>query len=236
MSEGVQMPLPLRWPARSTLEGFLPAGNATTLGLACALVDAASPRQLFVHGPEASGKTHLLLGACQRAEAAGLSVAYLSLRPAGGCRSDLWLALGDPDLICLDDLDAAVENPGACEALFATFNRAHDRGRRLLLASRRALPTLRVVLPDLRSRLAACTQVALRPLDETGQRELLRRQAAERGLVLDDASLEFLFRRAPRRLPALLELLERIDRRALARQRRISPALLREVLGETAKG
>ena len=90
-----------------------------------------------------------------------------------------------------------------------------------------ALP---LVLPDLRSRLEQCTRVALEPLDEAGRREVLRQRAARRGLELDDAVLDYLFRRVGRDLGALTALLDRLDRASLAAQRRITVPFLRAQL------
>jgi DnaA family protein len=87
-----------------------------------------------------------------------------------------------------------------------------------------------VGLPDLRSRLGQCTQVPVPALDEPARRAVLRRRAERRGLLLDDAVLDFLFRRFGRDLGTLTALLDRIDRASLAAQRRITVPFLRGLL------
>ena len=86
------------------------------------------------------------------------------------------------------------------------------------------------VLPDLVSRLEQCTRLAVEPLDEAGRRNVLRQRAARRGLELDDAVLDYLFRRVGRDLGTLTALLDRLDRASLAAQRRITIPFLRGVL------
>ena len=86
-------------------------------------------------------------------------------------------------------------------------------------------------LPDLASRLASCTRFALKPLGDAERRDVLKARAAQRGFELDDAVLEFLFRRYPRDLGALLELLERLDHESLAQQRRVTVPFLRRIMG-----
>ncbi|MDQ6646044.1 MAG: DnaA regulatory inactivator Hda, partial [Pseudomonadota bacterium] len=87
-----------------------------------------------------------------------------------------------------------------------------------------------IELPDLRSRLGACTQFALKPLDDEERRAVLKEQAAARGIDLDDSVLDWLFARYARDLGALLNLLDRLDEASLAAQRRITIPFLRNVL------
>jgi DnaA family protein len=82
-------------------------------------------------------------------------------------------------------------------------------------------------LPDLRSRLGLCTRLTLAPLDEDARRQVLAARASRRGLVLDDAALDWLFARLGRDLGTLTAALDRLDRASLAAQRRITVAFLR---------
>jgi DnaA family protein len=91
---------------------------------------------------------------------------------------------------------------------------------------------LGIGLPDLRSRLGACTQFAIKPLDDAERRAVLREQAAARGIGLDEAVLDWLFARYARDLAALLDLLDRLDQASLAAKRRITVPFLREFLRE----
>lgn len=92
------------------------------------------------------------------------------------------------------------------------------------------------MLPDLRSRLGACQQALLKPLDDAERRDVLRKQAAERGIELDDTVLDWLFNRYARDLGALLDLLDRLDQASLAAQRRITVPFLRGFLRESEPG
>ena len=114
--------------------------------------------------------------------------------------------------------------------MFDLYNRARADGGGLLIAASAPLAQLPLVLPDLRSRLGACTQLALKPLDDGERRAALKTHAAARGLALDDNVLDWLFARYPRDLGALLDLLDRLDQASLAAQRRITIPFLRELL------
>jgi len=68
------------------------------------------------------------------------------------------------------------------------------------------------------------------PLDDQGRRDWLRQAAAARGMSIDDAVLDYLFRHYPRDLDGLLQVLDRLDRASLAEQRRITVPFVRSVL------
>jgi len=78
--------------------------------------------------------------------------------------------------------------------------------------------------------LAQCARVVLLPLGDDGRRAVLRERAQRRGLILDEAALEWLLKRVGRDLAGLTGLLDRLDRASLAAQRRITVPFLREVL------
>ncbi len=77
-------------------------------------------------------------------------------------------------VIAIDDLDAVAGSQDWERALFRTYNDCIASGTRLVVAAQASPAHSGVSLPDLRSRLAAMPQFALRPLDEPQQREALR--------------------------------------------------------------
>ena len=226
-----QLPLAMRWPAQQRFETFFAGDNGATLDLVQrAATDAAAP-WVFVSGAAASGKTHLLIAACAAATAAGRRAQYLSLRNLSGGAPDSIRALGGSDLLALDDLDAITGRREAEHALFDLYNRGKAETYTFLFAASRAPAQLGIGLPDLVSRLSACAQAPLKPLDDAARSEVLRERAAARGIELDDAALAWLFARTQRDLGSLTALLDRLDRESLAAKRRVTIPFLRQVLG-----
>jgi len=226
-----QLPLAMRWPAQQRFETFFAGDNGATLDLVQrAATDAAAP-WVFVSGAAASGKTHLLIAACAVATAAGRRAQYLSLRNLSGGAPDSIRALGGSDLLALDDLDAITGRRDAEHALFDLYNRGKAETYTFLFAASRAPAQLGIGLPDLVSRLSACAQAPLKPLDDAARSEVLRERAAARGIELDDAALAWLFARTQRDLGSLTALLDRLDRESLAAKRRVTIPFLRQVLG-----
>jgi DnaA family protein len=224
-----QLPLALRWPRRQRFEHFHAGANAAALAAVQALASDAGAAWVYLHGPGGSGRSHLLMAACQAASAAGRRVQYLPLATITDGVAALRGVAGS-ELLALDDLGAIAGNRETEHALFDLYNRARAEGSALLFAASATPTRLGLELPDLRSRLGACTQFALKPLDDDERRAVLKAQAAARGIELDDSVLDWLFVRHARDLGALLDLLDRLDQASLAAQRRITVPFLRDFL------
>jgi DnaA family protein len=227
-----QFPLDLRWPPHQRLDAFWPGANVPALQGAG---DAAkgTGAWLYLHGASGTGKSHLLIGACRAALEADRPARYVSLAQLATPRSDALAGIGTEGLLAIDDVQAVVGDRAAERALFDLYNRARESSRTSVLFAAPAAPAeLGITLPDLVSRLAMCTQYALRPLDDAGRRAMLRVLAGRLGLRLDDEVLDWWFARQPRDPASLVALLQRVDRASLAAQRRITIPFLRELLRE----
>ena len=224
-----QIPLALRFAAEQTFEAF--RGPPELLALLRAVARGERDEWLYLSGATGNGKTHLLLAACAAARAAGSEAMYLSLASVGGRIGDALHGQARAALFCFDGLEAVAGNRDDEVALFHFHNAARAAGARLIYSASAMPAALPLSLPDLRSRLEQCTRIALEPLDEGARRAVLRQRAERRGLELDDAVLDYLFRRVGRDLRTLSELLDRLDRASLAEQRRLTIPFLKEKLG-----
>jgi DnaA family protein len=218
-----QLPLALRFPADQRFQDFI--GSEGVRDLVAAVACGEQDHWLFLAGASGSGKTHLLLAGC--AEAGEQRAMYFPLVAMAGRLEHVLVGAEMSGLVCLDGVEAIAGHREDEVALFHFHNRARAEGTRVIYAAS-AMPTaLPLVVPDLASRLEQCTRLALTPLDEAGRREVLTRRASRRGLELDDAVLDYLFRRVGRDLGTLTALLDRLDRESLAAQRRITVPFLR---------
>ncbi len=224
-----QLPLALRWPAHQRFEHFVAGANEMVVGALQAAARAASPAWLYLSGGIGSGRTHLLIATCAAAHGVGRSAQYLPLAGLRGARADAIRGFGGSELLAIDDLDAIAGERDSEHALFDLYNRCRAEGSTLLFAATVPAAQMGVSLPDLVSRLAACTQFTLKPLEEAERRALLRARAHERGIELDDGVLDWLFARRKRDLPTLLAWLERIDAASLAARRRVTVPFLRSL-------
>jgi DnaA family protein len=222
--------LPLALPVGPDQRFDLFVGQAWAVDALRAAAAGAGEAAVFVEGPEGSGKSHLLLAACRDAHEAGRRARYLPVAAFAGGLAAMLDGVESNELVALDGIEAVAGSRADCEALFHLHNRLRDAGRTLLYASRLPAGDDRWALPDLRSRLGQGLRASLDLLDDDGRREALRRRAARRGLELDDAVLDWLFRRVERDLKSLTVLLDRLDRAALAAQRKLTVPFVRQVI------
>ena len=222
--------LPLALPVGPDQRFDLFVGHDWAVEVLRAAAAGAGEAAVFVEGPEGSGKSHLLLAACRDAHEAGRRARYLPVAAFAGGLAAMLDGVESNELVALDGIEAVAGSRADCEALFHLHNRLRDAGRTLLYASRLPAGDDRWALPDLRSRLGQGLRASLDLLDDDGRREALRRRAARRGLELDDAVLDWLFRRVERDLKSLTVLLDRLDRAALAAQRKLTVPFVRQVI------
>ncbi|HTD28029.1 MAG TPA: DnaA regulatory inactivator Hda [Xanthomonadaceae bacterium] len=226
-----QLPLGLRFPPDQRLRSYRDAPPGL-LELLAVLAGGDAADSVFLSGASGAGKSHLLLAMCAEAAAHGCPAAYLPLKLFAARAGEALVGQGAVPLACVDDVQSIVGDRVAEIALFDLHNRVRDAGGALLYAADATPLQLALVLPDLRSRLAQCTQFVLAVPDEASCRAILRERAQVRGLELDDAVLEWLFRRVDRDLATLTALLDRLDRESLAAQRRITVPFLRQILAD----
>lgn len=226
---GGQLPLALRFPPDQRLDAWV--GDPAVAALLGAFARGEGVDAVFLEGPRGAGKTHLALAVCAAAEQAGRAAIFLPLASLGA-RADEALAFGDAQVVAIDGIEHVAGDRDAEVALFQAHNRVRAGGGGLLYTADAGPDALPLALADLRSRLAQCTRIAL-PLPDDGlRRRVLAGRAARRGLVLETAAIDWLLRRAERDLASLTALLDRIDRAALAAQRRVTVPFLRGLLGE----
>jgi DnaA family protein len=225
-----QLPLALRWPAHQRFESFIRGPNGVAVDLLHAVARGAEASWLYLAGANGSGRTHLLIAACAAANDSGRSAQYLSLAALRAPRADAVRGFGGSELLAIDDIDAIAGDRDAEHALFDLYNRCRAEHATLLFAATAPPAQLGVALPDLVSRLSACTQIALKPLGEDERRTLLRERALARGIELDDGVLDWLFARGKRDLTSLFEVLDRIDSASLAAKRRVTVPFLHGLL------
>ena len=227
-----QLPLALRWPAQQRFDAFVPGENGVAVDLLRRAAFEAAQTSLYLSGNLGSGRTHLLIATCAAANEAGRSAQYLPLVTLRANAPASIRAFGGSDLLALDDVDAIAGDTAAEHALFDLYNRCRAEGATLLFVASAPPAQIGLTLPDLVSRLSACTQIALKPLTEDARRDLLRERAVARGIELDDAVVDWLFAREKRDIASLLGVLDRVDAASLAAQRRVTVPFLRKLLAE----
>jgi chromosomal replication initiation ATPase DnaA len=197
------------------------AANADAVALVDAWPAWPSHTALLV-GPPGSGKTHLLRAFAERSGATLVDVAAL-----GGL--DV-LALASAGPVAIDDADQPARDE---TALFHLLNAARVAGTGVLIAAGTP-PENWARLPDLLSRLRAGFATAIGEPDDALLRALIVKLLADRQLVAEAATLDYVLPRMERSLAAANRLVERIDRLSLENARPLTRALAADALAGMA--
>ncbi len=225
-----QIALDIQPAGHAVFESFFPGPNAIAVASLRRAAAGEGPPIIWIFGPAEVGKSHLLQASVSAAHQRGAATAYL---PLGGLR-DMPVAvlegMGGLDLVGLDDLDAVAGEPAWERALFSLHEALATRGGRLIIAAPTPPAQADIALPDLRSRLCAAAVFGLERLSDAQCLQALQLRATWRGFSLPEETGRFLLSRVDRSAGSLFRLLDRLDRAALAAQKKLTVPFVRSVL------
>ncbi len=174
---------------------------------------------LAIVGPPASGKTHL--GKVWQYLSGAFEVAARGLDLAAAGR-----LVGEQAMLIEDAPSPSMDE----QALFHAINLAREHERTILITSCSDPAHWNVTLPDLASRLRAAGVARLDAPDDDLLRAVLVKQFADRQIRIDEAAVSYMLKRMERSFSAARELVERVDRRALAEKARVTRGLVARVM------
>ncbi|KQK29369.1 hypothetical protein ARD30_18245 [Bosea thiooxidans] len=176
---------------------------------------------LRLTGPEGAGKTHLAAIWARAAHAWTIRASELDEAKVPHLVSGGALVVEDCDAGDLDE-----------PALFHLMNAMKARGGSLLLTARRQPDLWGLRVPDLLSRLRLAPSATIEPPDDGLLRAVLVKLFIDRQLVVDTAVIDALALRMERSFAAARQVVDRLDRLALERGRRVTRPLVQEVLAD----
>jgi DnaA-homolog protein len=230
-----QLPLALRLSSYARFETYVAGVNATAVAHLRA-VAAGESGALWIWGPPASGKTHLLQAACRSATDGGKRAMYV---PLAEHKADPAIieSLESVDLLALDGLEHAAGDAAWERRLFVLFNEISAKRGGLLLTARSAAAAVGLSMPDLASRCAGAIAYRVQPLADEDRLAALLAHASARGLELERGAAEYLLHRVDRDMAGLGRWLDRLDRASLIEQRKLTIPFIRGLLAaEGASG
>lgn len=218
---GEQLPLAFGHEAQSGREDLL---ISDPMSAAVTIVDQwprwPSPVVVIV-GPAGSGKSHL---ARIWAEKSG---AVRIVPQAGGDGVEM-ASLGP---VLFEDADRTAFDE---TTLFHVINAVRQNDTHLLMTARSWPLSWPIGLEDLKSRLKAATIVEIGEPDDALLGQVLLKLFADRQILVDDKLVDYIVARMERSLNAAMTIVERLDRLALARGKKIGRSLAAEVLNDFA--
>ncbi len=234
-----QFTLAVTLPDDETLHSFYGADSSPAVAyirqyLQPETANSGKPQPpVFVFGASGSGKSHLLYAACVQAQELGLTSQLLALDEFAQYSPRMLDNLEQLDLVCLDNIGAVAGDSHWQVALFDLYNRLAEHGKKLIIVADDQPTALGFTLPDLVSRLQACTVFQLRLLSDDDKQKLLQQKARVRGLDLPDEVARYLLNRQQRDIRALVDTLDVLDKASMVHQRRLTIPFVKDVLAAT---
>ncbi|MDE3016230.1 MAG: hypothetical protein KGI29_04830 [Pseudomonadota bacterium] len=222
-----QYALNLALPPVYAEDNFFVSGcNREAHRLVMAWPDWAYPA-LLLYGPKGSGKSHLAHIWAVRAA--------VQQRSGSRCQmSENFLISGihhpTAGALLLEDIERISDE----RALLHLLNAAGENGRSLLLTAAVSPSGLPFSLPDLTSRLKALPAIAIAEADDEALAAALHKQFGDRQMKIGDDIVAYIVPRMERSFSKVNELVELLDRAALAEGRTLTIPFVKRLLELTS--
>jgi len=193
-------------------------------------VASTEPQQNIIWGNKHSGKTHLLQACCAQEAKKHGTLSYIPLKTLRPYGVEVLKVPSLSQLIVVDDIDTVLADKDWEIALFNLINNTREAGQRLLLSSTQNPRKLECILPDLASRLIWGGSYQVHALDENDKPKALKARAQQRGFELSDRVIDYLFKRYPRDIESMMEILNKLDEESLTKKTLVTVPFVKEVL------
>ena len=195
---------------------FVSAANETAFAMINA-PQAWPDGKLALIGPAGSGKTHLA-----RVFAANSGAQIVSAKDiaADAPLPETALVVEDGDTL----------SASAYEWVFHAHNHLRAQGQSFLITGQTPPARWGISLPDLASRLSAATTVTIESPDDPLLMAVLLKHFADRQLAPAPDAILYLQRHLPRSFAAIRQVVQTLDREALAHSKPLSRPFVRAVL------
>lgn len=218
-----QLILDLAPPPAPSLDNFVPGGNAELMAvLRRILCGEEKERFIYLWGEPGCGRTHLLRAMDRGFRETGRTTVFIA------CNAD---TVFDVDAVhchvAVDDVERL--GPEGQAGLFNLYNVLREAGGRLLVAG--AMPAARLPLrEDLVTRLGWGLVYQVHRLSDQEKAQALMRHAGARGMRLPEEVVNYLLVHGRRDLPALVAMVDLLDRYSLETKRPVTLPLLKEAM------
>jgi DnaA family protein len=201
-------------------------------------------QQVFLWGSEQSGKSHLLQACCYQAAKNGKKINYLPMKAMKAYGTEMLTGFDQAEILLIDDLHEVIGggdeslNKALNKALnkewetffFHLINRARQNQQKLVFSAQMNPRQMHCILPDLASRLIWGAVYQLHGLQDQEMFSALRLRARQRGFEIQERVIDYLYKRYPRKLAYLMELLETLDKESLRAGKKITVPFVKSVL------
>ena len=209
------------------------SANAELVNVLQSIFTSSEAQQNIIWGEKSSGKTHLLQACCAKAAEVHYTVSYIPLKDFKAYGIEVLEGLTQSKLIVIDDIEAVLGDREWEVALFNLINITRENEQSLLLSSVDNPRKLDGILPDLASRLIWGGSYQLQALTDEEKPKALQARAEQRGFKLKDNVIEYVYRRYPRDIESLMEILNKLDEESFRQKSLITIPFAKQILEDS---
>ncbi len=206
------------------------SSNAEVVHVLQSIFTLEEAQQNIIWGEKFSGKTHLLQACCAKSADVHHTVSYIPLKIFKSYGTEVLEGLAQSKLLVIDDIEEVLGDKEWEVALFNLINITRENGQSLLLSSVNNPRKLDCILPDLASRLIWGGSYQLQSLTDEEKPKALQARAEQRGFKLNNNVIEYLYRRYPRDIESLMEILNTLDEESFRQKSLITVPFVKEIL------
>lgn len=179
---------------------------------------------LVLHGPQGCGKTHLA--------DVWRGVSNADVLNDGTTEFDAIRSTAEAgQALLLEDVDKRLSDaPEWQEALFHLYNAVRLAGGTMMMTARHHPSDWTMSLPDLASRIRAVPAIGIALPDDALLADVMLKQFSDRQLEVEEDLVRYVLPRIERSFPAIHDFVDRIDRLALERRRKVARPLAVDLL------
>jgi len=228
----MQLPLAIQLNESANFGNYISPDDHFLIDSLKQLIVSSEFSVIYLWGGIGSGKTHLLQAVCHQASQINETVCYLPMAELIQQPPVMLDGLENISVICIDDLQSISGHADWQQAVFHLFNSVQAVGGRIVFSGNASPREMGLSLQDLISRLEWGPVFHIQVLGDDQKIAALKLRAMQRGLELETEPARFLLNRFPRDLNALFEVLDKLDRESLIKQRRLTIPFIREIFPE----
>ena len=184
----------------------------------------------IIWGDTGRGKSYVMQGLRRKYTEDNKTTFHFSFKDKRVNSHEILMNLASLEALFIEDFELMEDSEDWEKAMFNLINECYMSGTRIYLSSTTVTKDLRIRLTDLASRLSSFTAIEIPEITEEEKIEALIQSSKRKGFVLDKKTVQYIVSYTSRNLSDLLKLLNELDSFSLQKKRKISPALVREMV------
>lgn len=223
----------------ATFEHFIAGTSNQILLTFLSHLNEVQYNPVFLYGPQASGKTHLLMAAAHHLRSQGKSVFYVHAETftehvvqaiRGSQMQEFRNIYRHHDVLLIDDIHLLAKRSATQEELFHTFNTLHVAGKQIIFTSLYSPHHLIDIEPRLVSRFEWGIAFSIEKLTQDEMKQLLKKRCELMQVSFKDEVIDFLVSQFSSHLKNLMKALQALILRVPSFKSHVHVAAVKDIL------